>query len=410
MGLLILISFLIEVGVLLYLEKKAWDTLYTPLNLLMLPYLIVLIITILISGHFGFDKMYYPSILIWSVGLLVFAIPSQYLGYSLQKNGKPHYKVMEYQNMPAFLVWLTVLVCLGLLFRLKQALGSAFTIGTDEFTEVFDGKGFWSHISRLNTVLLSVAIFFVDRKHRYLWFIILVQFILLFIHNVKGWIFIPVVTGMLMRLASGKTILSFRLVLITILGVIVVFFAVYLLALVVGDNVTFNIQVVEFIFRHIIHYLTSGVLGLSTDMVNGFPDSGGFELNIAQFVNLGKVLIGDHEYLSTINPLYYHTGFNLTNVRTMFGTIYINANHVSFILTVLVISSIINLSKVLSIRYNGLYPNLILSYFCSLLFMGWFDNFYSQLAAIEVPALILVLWLADRVMHKKEQETEAVMI
>ena len=117
MGLLILISFLIEVGVLLYLEKKAWNTLYTPLNLLMLPYLIVLIITILISGHFGFDKMYYPSILIWSVGLLAFAIPSQYLGYSLQKNGKPHHKVMEYQDMPALLVWLTVLVCLGLLFR-----------------------------------------------------------------------------------------------------------------------------------------------------------------------------------------------------------------------------------------------------------------------------------------------------
>ncbi|MCQ2067850.1 MAG: DUF6337 family protein [Bacteroidaceae bacterium] len=411
MNAIILISFLIEVGVLLYLEKKAWNTIYTPLSVLMLPYLIVLLITIMISGHFGFDKMCYPSILVWSVALLVFAIPSQYLGYSLQKNGKPYYSVMECPEMPPLLLWISVLVCLGLLFRFKQAFGSSpFSIGTEEFTESFDGKGVWSHISRLNSIMLTVTIFFVDRKHRYLWIIILMQLVLLVIHNVKGWIFVPVVAGMIMRLSVGKSKLTFRFVLFTVLGVVGVFIAVYLLALVVGDNVALNGQVVGFIFRHVIHYLTSGILGFSTDMLNGFPDRGDFELNIAQFVNIFKALTGDHDYLSTINPLYYNTGFNLTNVRTMFGTIFINSNYVSFVLTVFVISCVINLVQVLSIRHNGLYANLILSYFCSLLFMGWFDNFFSQLATIEVPGWILALWLADRLIHKKDLETEVMTI
>ena len=73
---LILVSFLIEVAVLLYLELKAWKSLYTPLNFLMLPYVIVLLISIAISGNFGFVDFYYPSILLWSVGLLIFAVPS----------------------------------------------------------------------------------------------------------------------------------------------------------------------------------------------------------------------------------------------------------------------------------------------------------------------------------------------
>ena len=43
---LILLTFLLEVAVLLYIELKAWKTLYTPLIFLMLPYTVILLISI----------------------------------------------------------------------------------------------------------------------------------------------------------------------------------------------------------------------------------------------------------------------------------------------------------------------------------------------------------------------------
>mgnify|MGYP003330486641 CR=1 FL=1 len=73
---LILLTFLLEVAVLLYIELKAWKTLYTPLIFLMLPYTVILLISIAISGNWGFVDFYYPSILFWSVGLFLFSIPS----------------------------------------------------------------------------------------------------------------------------------------------------------------------------------------------------------------------------------------------------------------------------------------------------------------------------------------------
>ena len=69
---LILISFLLEVAVLFYLEMKAWKTLYTPLVFLMVPYVIVLLISIAISGNFGFVEFYYPSILFSKWGNMYF--------------------------------------------------------------------------------------------------------------------------------------------------------------------------------------------------------------------------------------------------------------------------------------------------------------------------------------------------
>ena len=95
-NILIVLSFLVESAVLVYCEKCIWKTLYTPLNFLILPYILVLFITILISGRFGFVEFYYPTILLWNVGLLVFFIPSFVLGFlfnkkynllSLQKKG-----------------------------------------------------------------------------------------------------------------------------------------------------------------------------------------------------------------------------------------------------------------------------------------------------------------------------------
>ena len=84
---LTLLTFLLEVAVLLYCEFKAWKSLYTPITFLILPYVVILALTIVISGRYGFVEFYYPSMMLWIVGLLIFSIPSIVLAYLMQCSG-----------------------------------------------------------------------------------------------------------------------------------------------------------------------------------------------------------------------------------------------------------------------------------------------------------------------------------
>lgn len=407
MGLLILISFLIEVGVLFYLEEKAWNTIYTPLNFLMLPYVLVLFVTIIISGNWVVD-FHYPSILYWNVGLLLFAIPSYALSYVIRKNGKPVYNPISDEGISDVVVVITVLMCLAFLYRLKQTLGSSTaTIGTDDFGMDYDGHGLWAHLSKINSLLLVLCIYYVSHEKRWLWIPILLFIFFAFIHQVKGWIIIPCLAGLGLRLYTGKTHLTARLMLFIIIGGIMVFLISYVMSLVIGQNAVFGTTIIEFIVRHFVHYLTSGTMGFSMDMTAGFPDRGSFQILCAPFVNIINLLSGSDEIVTPINSLYYFTGINYTNTRSMFGTMAINSNAIQFAGATLVISFYSYALKAISVRFNNIYVNAILFYQCALLSMGWFDYYYGQLDSIEVPAMALMIMVIVTLLDpvKKRQTT-----
>ena len=391
MGLLILISFLIEVGVLFYLEEKAWNTIYTPLNFLMLPYLLVLLITILISGNWVVD-FYYPSILYWNAGLLLFAIPSYALSYVIKKNGKPIQNSISDEGMPGVIAVITVIMCLAFLYRIRQTMGSSTAaIGSDDFGMDYSGHGLWAHLSKINSALLVLCIYFASRERRWLWIPVLLLIIFAFLHQVKGWVIIPCLAGLGLRLYSGKTHLTARLLLFILLGGIMVFLISYIMALVIGQNAVLGTTIIEFIIRHFVHYLTSGTMGFSMDMAAGFPDRGSFQILCSPFINIINVISGSDEIVSPINSLFYYTGINYTNTRSMFGTIAINSNALQFVGITLFISFYSYALKALSVRFNNIYVNVILFYQCALLSMGWFDYYFGQLDSIEVPAMTLMI-------------------
>lgn len=393
MGLLILISLLIEVGVLLYLEVKAWNTLYTPLNFLMLPYVAVLLITVAIAGHLGFVDFYFPTILYWSAGLLLFAIPSYILGFAIQKHGKPVCKpIDDAEGLPVMIMILTVIMCLAFLYRLKQTLGSsASSLGSDDFGMDFNGHGLWAHLSKINSVLLMLCIYFYDRSKRWLWIPILLLIFFAFIHQVKGWVIIPCVAGISMRLYSGKTRLTGKLFLFVLIGAIMVFLISYIMSLVLGGDVELSGTVIGFIFRHFVHYLTSGTLGFSMDMAAGFPDKGSFQVLYSPIINIINLLTGNNEIVSPINDCFHFTGMNYTNTRTFFGYIAVNSNMLQFVGTTLFFSFVSYLIKILSVKFNNVYLIVIYFYQCALLCMGWFDYYFSQLDSIEVPVITIII-------------------
>lgn len=401
---LILLSFFLEVFVLSYLELKAWKTLYTPLIFLMWPYVIILILSIAISGNHGFVVFYYPSILIWSVGLAIFAIPSYALAYIAQKHNIPISSHVKEEQMPKILVLFAIVIIALFALRFKSISGGISMIGSDEFGEQFCGRGFWGHLRQLSLPILMMAIYFVDKKNKWLWLIIIPILAVTILYQVKGWVIIPCLTGLVLRLYAGKTKLRLSLLIYVVLGAMMVFLASYILGLVVADGNELGSEVLSFIFRNFVHYLTSGTLGLSVDMQMGFPDKGDFEMVIAQVVNLGNVLVGNDELIIPLNQLYYNTGVNYTNVRTLFGTIFINSGYVTFGVFVLFLSSMMYLMKLATIRFNSIYMYVAYFFECGLLFMGWFDSYFANLSALEIPVLALLLLVIDRACEKKQEE------
>lgn len=398
---LILLTFLLEVAVLLYIELKAWKTLYTPLIFLMLPYTVILLISIAISGNWGFVDFYYPSILFWSVGLFLFSIPSFSLAYILQKKSIPLNSTVKDCTMPKLVSLIALFIILLFAWRFKTMYTGVTMIGDTDFGEEFSGRGFWGHLRQFSLPILTMAIYFVDRKHKWIWFIIIPLFIVALLYQVLGWVIIPCLSGIFMRLYTGKAKLKLSLLLYVLVGVSIVFLGSYVMSLVVAGDSELDNEVLAFICRNFIHYLTSGTLGFSVDMQRGYPDAGEFELLIAQILNIGKSIVGDKKMVSIINPFFYNTGFNLTNVRTFFGTIFINSNYLIFVIYVLFLSSSMYMLKLATIRFNNIFVYVCYFFECGLLFMGWFESYFATLAAVEIPVMSLVLMALCRMCAPK---------
>lgn len=401
---LYLIAILLESALLLYLECKIWKTLYTPLNFLMLPYLIVLLITIFLAGKLGFVEFYYPSIFIWNVGLLIFFLPSAIIGTIIVHSGKRVAPEPIEDKIPQSLVFLLVLMTMLFIVHLKGVLGSsAEALGSEEFGEEFSGGGLWGHLRILSLPMLMMSIYYVSKKRWWLWPIIFIFLLVGVLNQVKGWVIIPVLAAMVMRLHAGKTRLTARFLLYVLLGAFLVFFLSYALSILVVQSRGVSDEFMEFIYMHFLHYLTSGTFGWSMDLQLGLPDdTGNFQNIIAQFVNLSKLVTGDKELVSPINPLYYNSGFTLTNVRTIFGTLYINSTWIAFAIYVFVLSSIMYLMRTAMVRFNSIYLYTVYFFFCGMLFMGWFDFYFSGVIVFELPIMLLLLWIFEKVLYKRE--------
>lgn len=393
-GILLLSTLLLEVFVLTYLEYISWKTLYTPLTCLMLPYLLVLLITLGAAGHNHLVSFYYPSLFVWNIGLALFAIPSFILSLATKKYPLFFQKGIKETNYSKMLGLVSILIILAFSIRFVHVLHTTTELfGTDEFAEEFCGHGLWAHLRSFIVPLLIIAIYHVSKKRWWLWGIIIALLLIQLLYMVKGAIIISVVAGLFIRLYAGKTHLSISLITKSFIGAFSVFLLVYMVLPLLGKQEGIgNIELLELVSGHFLHYLTSGTLGYSYDLQIGCPDKAGFEILVSPFVNLYHVLTGSQEeLLSPVNPYYHFTGISYTNVRTFFGTMHIYCNPWQFVLYTLVASTVLNLIQLMARAKGDVFIYAILCYFCGLMAMGWFEFYLFHLAIIEVPLITLLL-------------------
>lgn len=388
-GAVLFITLLVEVFVLAYVERAAWETLYTPLCCLMMPYLLVLLITITIAGTGHFVEFDYESIFVWNVGLLLFALPSLALSQFVLKYPDSFHASIEESKYPTSLGILSILLALAFFVRFMQVLGSSTAMfGTDDFAEDFSGHGIWAHLREVIMPLLIIAIYYVKRRTWMIWLIMILLLTVQFLYMVKGAVIISVVSGMCMRLYAGKTHLTLSIMAKALIGGFGVFILTYMVIPLIGnESGEANMELFEFVGEHFLHYFTSGTLGYSFDYELGCPDQDSFGILVSPFVNIYKTIVGDKELLSPVNPLYLNTGINITNVRTFFGTMHIYCNVWQFVGYTLTASSILYSIRLWATHTGNLFVFVILSYFCGLMAMGWFEFYLFHLSIIEIPII-----------------------
>lgn len=387
-----------EVSCLTYLEYRAWQTIYTPLCFLMLPYVAVLLITIFISGNMGFVAFNYDSIYVWILGLPLFAIPS-YVASMLLK----HYELPvrtsihdKEQCVSPILLTIGFILAIVLLFKLYQTISHGFNLyGTEEFTEEFSGSGLYAHLREMLMPIIILLLYHVKKKDYILWCLIALILVIQFSYMVKGAIIIAVATALSMRLYANKLHLNTKLILGIIEGSVLIFYIIYMVIPLLGNGGEANMGLVEFIAKHFVHYFTSGTLGWSYDIDQGIPDRNDFAYILAPFVNIYNAIAGN-ELISPVNPFYWNTGITYTNVRTFFGTLCIYTNALEFATYTIALSSFLYLWKILAILHNNIYLHAILFYYCGLLAMGWFEFYFFHLSIIEIPIYFGIFALLSR--------------
>ena len=395
----IVLILLMEVSCLTYLEYRAWRTIYTPLCALMLPYVGVLLITIAIPADFGFIRFNYESIYVWILGLPLFAIPSYGFATLMRHYNLPVYSTIEDEEngFSKALLVLGAIVTGALLLKLYSTLSHGFYLfGTEDFAEEFSGHGVWAHLRGMIIPILILALYYVKKTDFLLWGLIILMLVIQFSYMVKGAIIITVVSALMMKLYTGKIHLSLTLALSVVAGAVLVFYLIYMVIPLLGNDGEANMSLVEFIARHFVHYFTSGTLGWSYDLDQGIPDRNDFSYVVAPFVNIWNAING-YETISPVNPIYWNTGITYTNVRTFFGTLYIYTTPLSFATYTLVASSFIYFWKMLATMTRNIYIYTILFYYTGLMAMGWFEFYMFHLSAIEVPLIALFYaWIAGQ--------------
>lgn len=399
---IILLSFIFEVVTLTLIEKKMWGTLYTPLNVLMLPFAAVALFSIAFVEVNSFYPFCYDSLLLWEIGLLVFFVPSALIRFLMPNNVDfSCLNIKNDLNIRSFtMILLSILILYGL-YILKSAreMQSAASVGSDEFADKTSMFGPWAHVFVIVIALEIFCFQFINRKRWWLIFGILLCVLYGVIAQVKGWVLIPIFAGIFGNVFSNKLKLNFKKISSVCLLGFGFFFLSYYLSLVVSKDEQMSDKVFFFIFRNFTHYLTSGVLGLSMDMGRGILEPYNPDYLYTPFVNIYNLMTGNQ--MSTgVSPYYLMTTWPglLTNIRSFMGTIYIYGGPFWGSLTILLFSSIAYSIRAFRIARQSSLLLPLDAWFCAILFMGWFDYYFALLKPYEI---LLFLWLLPYFFGKK---------
>ncbi|MDE7101759.1 MAG: hypothetical protein K2O37_03080, partial [Bacteroidales bacterium] len=229
----------LEVLILAFAERKLWNTWFTPLNCLSVPYAVVLTLALCFDGRMGFVPFYYPSIWVWVVGLAVFFVPSCILGLLQRRKNPNEFEAAKGFTVSPFTLRILEYVTWGIFalflfwfFYLKYAKG--LIPGGERFAQAWASRGFFGHLSIILIGLNIFWLFSADKEHKRYWLYVFGFFCVALLYLSKIWFLLPMAAGLLLRLLTGKSKFGIKVILASVFTGLAFFFATYWLTLYVA--------------------------------------------------------------------------------------------------------------------------------------------------------------------------------
>ena len=376
MEFLILVIFIAEIFSLALIDRILFGTFITPVTVLSVPYLIIVIFAITIGPYLGFVAFYLPSLWIWIIGLFLFWLPGLILSFiSLEKTKIHDYPFVIHENfqLDSFIYIFSYILVAVLFLGIFKSL-STYQIGSEELESSL-GVGIIAHTSIVSKFFFIYLIVRFKKKNL---IPILLLMIIYFLYGAKSWILIPVFSSVMIRIILKKNHLSFFLILKIITFGIIVFYSTY--RVVLGPSMPFS-----FIYNHFFVYTFSGVLGLSEHFrLNGNVGIDPLML-INPIINVYNKISGI-EIIDTFSKIETSIGCNAyTNVKTFFGSIYLYAGVGWGALFSLIFGFLSYFFLIITIKTKSIILFIIYATHLTLLLLGWFDIYSSNLFFYEFP-------------------------
>jgi len=369
------------------IDKWQWGTYFTPITFIGLPFVAVCFLSIIFLNNLGLPDLRYEVLLIWIVGLLFF-----WLGgflWALQKmnmkklSNKP-IALESSSRKQLFLFGFILFVVYVKAYLIANKHGFIFN---EDFEKDF-GSGITGHGMMVLRIVLIYLIITSKKRDFFSFIIIALTLGLNFLYQVKSWILIPVIAGLVGRIILNKSQVSIGKMLLLPMIAFGVFVGVYTISL--GTEVPFS-----FFTNHFLHYLFSGTLGMSMHLDYNYPVDDNWVYLFNPLINIFNAITGT-EISSNSSDFWIHTGANWTNVKTFFGTIYIYGGVTKGI----IISMIFGMFYYSFLFFLGISRNIyILVVYVLLLaclFFGWFDSYMMNLTSYEVPVLGILFFLISK--------------
>jgi hypothetical protein len=395
MDIVLLLILVVEVCFLCFVDSRLWQTVFTPFIALSVPFTVVTVATALLSAiDDGVPAFYYPSLGVWMAGLLLFMVPSVVFSViGINKVGSPY--LFDATDDSYYILFrnVTFVILAVNMWRLSAALlSSVYTFGSDELSDEYEAVGLVAHLNQLLYALFPYMLLKADRHHKSAYAVIALTLVGMFAINVKSWIVAPLVAGFLLRVLAGKTVLSFRSVLLLVGGGVAVFYFSYLLLIVVTGQSELSVRWFDFVSTHLETYIIGGVLSFSLDFQQGILEPEMTESLFGPVINLFKALFGG-EFTEVINPVRMSLGsLDDSNVRTFMGTIYCYSQSVGVSAAVVLYVSTLTYSTLWLFRhFPSLFTALALCFNLTFLSLGFFEFYWLNLSCYELPVLCLFI-------------------
>lgn len=403
----LMVFLIIEIVVFSYIDKILYNSFFTPFNVLAYPITVILLIATFLNPYFHFRQI---SIEVYS--LFIFGFPVFWVGgqipiliVSRMKKTISGFTESKYnvsdENLKSsimILSWIIIAVLFYSFLKAYQAVGGVTNMGSDLFAYLYAGSGITGHLLALAIICIIYLVTILKKKDYLIIITIAVLSVCIILYQVKSWIYMTLVCCILSYIHKNNKIrLKAKHIFLLAFTIFSLFEASYFFSIHINTKNFLDVNI--FFIRHFVGYLVAGVNGLSEHFAYSLPVGIDPDVLFMPFINLTNVIRG-------IDPMpvvsSYFVPIDLkgeltSNVKTIFGTIFIFGGYFIGIIYVLFLGFISYLVMIITYISRNIWYELIYFFLMSGLFLGWFDLYFNILTLIEIPFIMFLFSLISRV-------------